>query len=203
MEFNKIKTNFEKRGFTVSTFETSEEASNYLNSAINGTTVAFGGSVTIKELGLFDSLNTHNTVWWHGKGVQLKEYGSAQIMQNAMHTEVYITSANAVTEQGQIINIDGRCNRIASTLFGHKKVYFIIGKNKIATDFEKAMWRARNIAAPKNAQRLGKNTPCAVRADKCYDCSSPDRICRGFLTLEFPPTGTEVEVVIINEDLGL
>ena len=81
-------------------------------------------------------------------------------------------------------------------------MYFVVGKNKVAENFEKALWRARNIAAPKNAQRLGMKTPCAVKGDKCYDCSSPDRICRGFLTLELPPMGTEVEVVIINEDLG-
>ena len=202
MNFENVVKNLENRNFKTSVFEDGKAACEYLNREIDATTVAFGGSITLKELNLFDTLSSHNEVWWHGKGTQLKEYGSATVMENAMHTSVYITSANALSEQGQIINIDGRCNRIASTLFGHKKVYFVIGKNKLADNFEKAMWRARNIAAPKNAQRLGVKTPCAVKGDKCYNCSSPDRICRGFLTLEFPPMGAEVEVVLINENLG-
>ncbi len=202
MNFEIITKNLENRGFKVKAFKDSKTATEYINSEVNNTSVAFGGSITLKELGLFDTLSTHNEVWWHGKGVQLKEYGSSAVMDKAMTTDIYITSANAVSEQGQIINIDGRCNRIASTLFGHKKVYFVIGKNKIAPSFEEAMWRARNIAAPKNAQRLGKNTPCAVKGDKCYDCSSPERICRGFLTLELPPMGTEVEIILIDENLG-
>ena len=202
MNFENVEKNLKKRSFSVKTFSTRDQATDYLNNTIDSTTVSFGGSMTVKEMNLFDTLSQHNTAWWHGKGKQLKEYGGEEIMKNAMNTEVYITSANAVSEQGQIINIDGRCNRIASTLFGHKKVFFVIGKNKLAPTFEKAMWRARNIAAPKNAQRLGKNTPCAVKGDKCYDCNSADRICRGFLILEYPPSGTEVEIILIDEELG-
>lgn len=202
MNFENVEKNLKKRSFSVKTFSTRDQATDYLNNTIDNTTVSFGGSMTVKEMNLFDTLSQHNTAWWHGKGKQLKEYGGEEIMKNAMNTEVYITSANAVSEQGQIINIDGRCNRIASTLFGHKKVFFVIGKNKLAPTFEKAMWRARNIAAPKNAQRLGKNTPCAVKGDKCYDCNSADRICRGFLILEYPPSGTEAEIILIDEELG-
>lgn len=202
MNFENITNKLLKRGFKVSSFETNEEVCDYLNREIDNTTVGFGGSMTLKELGLFDSLSTHNTVWWHGKGIQLKEYGGDTVIKNAMTTDIYISSVNGISEEGQIVNIDGRCNRIASTLYGHKKVYFVIGKNKIAPTLEEAMWRARNIAAPKNAQRLGLNTPCAKKGDKCYDCSSPQRICRGFLILERPPSGTEVEIVLINDSLG-
>ena len=202
MNFENVEKNLKKRSFSVKTFSTRDQATDYLNNTIDSTTVSFGGSMTVKEMNLFDTLSQHNTAWWHGKGKQLKEYGGEEIMKNAMNTEVYITSANAVSEQGQIINIDGRCNRIASTLFGHKKVFFVIGMTKLAPTFEEAMWRARNIAAPKNAQRLGKNTPCAVKGDKCYDCNSADRICRGFLILEYPPSGTEVEIILIDEELG-
>ena len=202
MNFENVEKNLKKRSFSVKTFSPRDQATDYLNNTIDNTTVSFGGAMTVKEMKLFDTLSQHNTAWWHGKGKQLKEYGGEEIMKNAMNTEVYITSANAVSEQGQIINIDGRCNRIASTLFGHKKVFFVIGKNKLAPTFEIAMWRARNIAAPKNAQRLGKNTPCAVKGDKCYDCNSAARICRGFLILEYPPSGTEVEIILIDEELG-
>ncbi|MBO5321297.1 MAG: lactate utilization protein [Clostridia bacterium] len=202
MDFSPIVDNLKKREYTVSTFENNIDACEYLTKEINGFSVGFGGSMTLKELGLFDSLSSNNEVWWHGKGDQLKEYGSDFVIKKAMTTDIYITSANALTESGQIVNIDGRCNRISSTLYGHKKIYYIIGKNKIAPTLEKAIWRARNIAAPKNAQRLGINTPCAVKGDKCYDCSSPQRICRGFLVLERPPSGIEVEIVLINDSLG-
>ncbi len=202
MNFEIVIENLRKKSYNVNYFITAQEAVDYLNREIDGVSVALGGSITLKEMGLFDILSTHNQVWWHGKGIQLKEYGADTVMKNAMTTDIYITSANALSQQGQIINIDGRCNRIASTLYGHKKVYFVIGKNKIAPDFDSALWRARNIAAPKNAQRLGMKTPCAIKGDKCYDCSAPDRICRGFLTLEMPPIGMEAEVILINEDLG-
>lgn len=202
MDFSNIVDNLKKREYTVSIFENNDEACEYLKKEICNFSVGLGGSMTLKELGLFDILSQNNEVWWHGKGAQLKEYGSDFIIKKAMTTDIYITSANALTESGQIINIDGRCNRISSTLYGHKKIYYIIGKNKIAPTLENAIWRARNIAAPKNAQRLGLDTPCAKKGDKCYDCSSSDRICRGFLILERPPKGTEVEIVLINNSLG-
>ena len=121
----------------------------------------------------------------------------------AAHADVYITSANGLTENGEVINIDGAGNRVASTLYGHKRVYFIIGRNKLAPTYDEALWRARNIAAPKNAQRLGKKTPCAVKGDRCYDCKSPDRICRGLVVLWGPSMGVETEIVLVDEDLGL
>ena len=99
--------------------------------------------------------------------------------------------------------IDGTGNRVAATLYGRKKVYFIIGVNKIAPDFESALWRARNIASPKNAQRIGVRTPCAVKGDKCYDCSSPDRGCRALVVLWEKPRNVEVmEVLLIDQELG-
>ena len=111
---------------------------------------------------------------------------------------------NGLAETGEIVNIDGNCNRVAASMFGPKRVYYVVGINKIAPDFEKALWRARNVAAPKNAQRLGKKTPCAVKADRCYDCKSPERICRGLSVLWRKPTGFEqAEVVLIEEELGM
>ena len=86
---------------------------------------------------------------------------------------------------------------------GHEKVYFVIGRNKLAPTYDEALWRARNIAAPKNAQRLNKKTPCAVKADRCYDCRSPERICRGLVTLWGPMMGMPAEVLLVDEDLGL
>ena len=119
-----------------------------------------------------------------------------------MDTDIYLTSANGVAETGEIINIDGTGNRVSSTLYGHKKVYFVIGINKIAPDYEKALWRARNIASPKNAQRIGVNTPCAAKGDKCYDCKSPQRICNALVVLWRKPKAFQAEVVIVGEELG-
>ena len=115
---------------------------------------------------------------------------------------LYITSVNGLAETGEIINIDGAGNRVAETIFGHKKVYFVIGKNKLAEDYDKALWRARNIAGPKNAQRLNRKTPCAAKADRCYNCSSPDRICKVLSVFWGAPMGADCEVVLIKEDLG-
>ena len=196
MVFDTVKKNLEARGFSVKIFSTGAEAAAYLDGAIDGTSVGFGGSLTAKELGLYDKLAAHNEVHWHWEGGPGERVAAA-------HAKVYITSANGLAETGEIINIDGAGNRVAATLFGHGKVYFVIGRNKLAPTYEEALWRARNIAAPKNAQRLGKKTPCAVKGDKCYDCKSPDRICRGLVVLWGPSIGVETEIVLVDQDLGL
>ena len=115
---------------------------------------------------------------------------------------VLTKGVNGIAETGEIINIDGSGNRVAETIFGHKKVYFVVGKNKLAEDYDKALWRARNIAAPKNAFRLKTKTPCAEMGDQCYDCKSPARICRALSVLWCAPTGSQYEVVLVKEDLG-
>ena len=196
MAFEEVKKNLEARGFSVSTFSTAAEAAAYLDSAIDGTTVGIGGSMTVQQMGLHEKLAAHNEVHWHWTD-------GPEARAKAAHADVYITSANGLTENGEVINVDGAGNRVASTLYGHKRVYFIIGRNKLAPTYDEALWRARNIAAPKNAQRLGKKTPCAVKGDRCYDCKSPDRICRGLVVLWGPSMGVETEIVLVDEDLGL
>ena len=195
MAFETVKKNLEARGFSVSTFSTAAEAAAYLDSAIDGTTVGIGGSMTVQQMGLHEKLAAHNEVHWHWTD-------GPEARAKAAHADVYITSANGLTENGEIINIDGAGNRVASTLYGHKRVYFIIGRNKLAPTYDQALWRARNIAAPKNAQRLNCKTPCAVKGDRCYDCKSPGRICRGLVVLWEAMMGMEMEVVLVDEDLG-
>ncbi len=196
MAFETVKNELEGRGFSVKTFATGGEAAAYLDGVIDGRTVGIGGSVTVQELGLYDKLASHNEVHWHWAG------GPAE-RDAAMQTQVYITSANGLAETGEIINIDGTGNRVAATLYGHEKVYFVIGRNKLAPTYDAALWRARNIAGPKNAQRLNRKTPCAVKGDKCYDCKSPDRICRGLVVLWRPMMGAETEIILVDEDLGM
>ncbi len=195
-DFTKVEQALRQRGYTVRVFETGGAAADYLNSAIDSVSVGIGGSVTVQQLGLYDRLAEHNRVYWHWQG------GPEQ-RAKAAEADVYLTSANGLAETGEILNIDGAGNRVASTLYGHKKVYFVIGANKLAPTRDEALWRARNIAAPRNAQRLGKKTPCAVKGDKCYDCKSPDRICRGLVELWGPMMGMETEVILIGEDLGM
>ena len=193
--FDTVKKNLEARGFSVRTFATAAEAAAYLNEAIDGKTVGFGGSVTLQDMGLYELLGSHNEVHWHWVNGQEER-------KTAMGTQVYLSSANGLAETGEIINIDGSGNRVASTLYGHEKVYLVIGRNKLAPTYDEALWRARNIASPKNAQRLGRKTPCAVKGDRCYDCKSPDRICRGLVVLWGAMMGMEAEVVLVDEELG-
>ena len=194
-DIEKLRKNLEDRGIQSSYFATAQEAADYLDQQIDGTTVGIGGSMTVKVMGLYPRLSAHNQVIWHWEGGNLAE---------AATTEVYLTSANGVAETGELINIDGNCNRIASCVYGHKRVYFVVGINKIEPDYDRALWRARNVAAPKNAQRLGRKTPCAVKGDRCYDCKSPERICRGLSVIWGRPTPVEtMEVVLIGEELGM
>ena len=194
-DMERVRKNLEERGFQTSCFATAKEAADYLDAQIDGATVGIGGSMTIQAMGLSERLSKHNEVIWHWEGGELRR---------AMLADVYLTSVNGLAETGEIVNIDGNCNRVAASMFGPKRVYYVVGINKIAPDFEKALWRARNVAAPKNAQRLGKKTPCAVKADRCYDCKSPERICRGLSVLWRKPTGFEqAEVVLLEEELGM
>lgn len=202
MELQELKSVLEKKGYEVSFFETKEEAAKYIDGAVDKRSVGIGGSVSVKEMGLFEMLKSHNTVWWHNDPEQAKEYGAETVRHKEIQTEVYISSVNGVSEQGEFVNIDGGGNRIGATCYGHDKYYYIIGKNKLAKNLEKAIWRARNIASPKNAQRLGRKTPCAVKGDKCYDCNSPERICRGLLIQWQKMAGANAEVVLVNENLG-
>ena len=189
----KLQKNLEERGFTVTRFDTAAQAADYLDAALDGKSVGIGGSVTIQEMGLAERLREHAQVLWHWAG---------STTQAAAGAQVYLTSVNGAAETGELINIDGTGNRVASGLFGHEKVYFISGQNKVAPDYDAAQWRARNIAAPKNAQRLGRNTPCAAKGDRCYDCKSPERICRALVVYWEKPGSMDMEVVLVDEDLG-
>ena len=200
MDLQSALQNFEKHGFHAVSFETKEEAAAYLNAAIDGISVAYGGSMTIAQMGLLDLLKTHNDVighWDIPAGMS-----KAEVYAKAAVTDVYLTSANGASETGELVNIDGFGNRVSSSLFGHKKVYFIVGVNKLEPTLDKAIWRARNIASPKNAQRLNRKTPCAAKGDRCYDCNSPERICNGILIHARKMSSCEMEIVFVNEPLG-
>lgn len=199
MAFEKLKETLEKNGFTVSVFADGKAAAEYLNREIDGVTVGCGGSMTLTEMGVQKSLAEHNTLYAHG----ITPGDPWEIMAKAATAEVYVLSANAIAEEtGEILNIDGNGNRVSASLFGHRKVYIVAGKNKVSPDYDSALWRLRNVVAPKNAQRLGRKTPCAVKGDRCYDCHSPDRICRGLVVLYQKMRPMDMEVVLIDQELG-
>lgn len=189
-----------RHGYQVSYFETSEKAADYLIESVRGETIGFGDSATLVAMNLAERLSERNQV------IDPSDCTHANfipVAKQTLLTDVFFTSVNGVSETGELVNIDGTGNRVAGSLFGHKKVYFVFGTNKIEPTLEKAIWRARNIAAPKNAKRLGLKTPCAIKGDKCYNCLSPDRICNGMVVHLHKMHDMEVEVVIINEELGL
>lgn len=191
----KTLENLTHRGFQARYFETSQQANAYLVEALKGKTVGMGGMITAQEMGLDQALLQ--------AGIPLYSHWLGSTMEEAAQAQAYISSVNGAAETGELINIDGTGNRVASTIYGHQSLYLVFGINKLEPDFEKALWRARNIASPKNAQRLKKKTPCAVKGDRCYDCSSPDRICRALSVLWGPPKGFQtVEVLLVGESLG-
>lgn len=199
-DFTKLKDVLEQKGYIVSEFENKELASAYMNMKIDGKTVGLGGSVTLCQMNLFNTLSDHNIVYWHDE--RPSDMSVMETRTAASRAEIYISSVNAIAETGEIVNIDNTGNRVAAISYGPAKIYLVIGANKVTPDLEDAIYRARNVAAPLNARRLKKKTPCAIKGDKCYDCNSPERICRNLSVLWDKPTGAEYEVIFIQDELG-
>lgn len=198
--FSTVERNLRKKGYIVKCFDTALEAADYIEASISNETIGFGGSMTLEKMGLYERLSKRNTVYWHQRIPEGKTDIDVRVEANAAN--IYISSVNGLAETGEIINIDGNCNRVASIFYGHEKVYLVIGVNKLEKDYDRALYRARNVASPLNAKRFGVKTPCAVKADKCYDCKSPERICRGLSVLWSKPMTGEFEVILIDEELG-
>lgn len=192
--------NLLKKEYLVKVYKTKEEAVEYLKENVKNKIIGFGGSVTLEEMNLYDELKINNEIHWHHR--KENNLSTDEIRLLANNSQIYFSSVNGLTKDGEIINIDNMCNRVSAIFYGHEKVYLIVGINKIEDTYDKALYRARNIAAPKNAKRLGIKTPCAVNADKCYNCKSSDRICRGLSVLWEKPKGNTIEIIIIEENLG-
>lgn len=196
-DLEKTRKNLENRGFHAHVFATGAEAAEFLVQTLHGTSIGIGGSVTIDTLGVYDRLCGSNEVFWHWKN------HAPETRERAGKAETYLCSANGVSENGEIVNIDGFGNRVAGTIYGPERVFLVVGRNKIAPDLTGAIDRARNIAAPLNARRLNRHTPCAVGEPRCHDCRSPEKVC-GVMTVFFmPPTSIkEFHVILVDEDLG-
>lgn len=190
----------EKNGIKAAYFADSDSAVNYLmNNIKNEETVGIGGSMTVNSLGIPEKLiDRGNKVYFHW--LESTPLGMDEARNNAAKADVYLSSTNALTEAGQLVNIDGTGNRVASMIFGPKKVYVICGVNKVTKNLDAALQRIKDNAY-KNARRLKLNTPCAVTG-KCSDCKSPQRMCNITTIIDRRPNKTDFEVIIIGQELG-
>jgi len=195
-------TSLKANGFEVIYADNSKEALDKVMFLIpKEAKVGIGGSVTVRDIGLVEAIEKqNNTVFmdW-GKPVELKE--KLKVRKEALTSDVYLTSSNAITLQGQLVNIDGTGNRVSAMIFGPKKVIIVAGANKLVDTLDEALARIRNIAGPLNAKRLNKKTPCALTG-KCTDCNSPDRICKITVILEKKPSLSDITIVLVGENLG-
>ena len=162
-----------------------------------GSSVTMGGGMSVHEIGLPDALKRGNYNYIDRDAMADRRAA----MLAAFDADVFLSSANAMTDDGELVNIDGNANRVAAIAYGPRKVVFIVGMNKICGDLDSAMKRARNVAAPSNVQRFGLSTPCA-KIGTCMDCKSPDTICCQFLITRFSRHADRIHVILVNEDLG-
>ncbi len=162
-----------------------------------GSSVTMGGAMSAHEIGLVEALKAGNYDF-----IDRDEYEDKRAaMLKAYDADVFLSSVNAMTEDGVLINIDGNSNRVSAIAQGPKKVVFIVGMNKVCNDTDGAMKRARNVAAPINAQRFGLNTPC-TKTGACMDCKSPDTICCQFLMTRYSRHKDRIHVILVNDNLG-
>ena len=162
-----------------------------------GSSVTMGGGMSIHEIGLSRALKEGN--WHFIDRDQIADKRAARLA--AYDADVFLSSVNAMTEDGILVNIDGNAHRVSAIAQGPKKVLFIVGMNKVCDDIDGAMKRARNVAAPSNAQRFGLSTPCA-KTGSCMNCKSPDTICCQFLITRFSRHPGRIHVILVNDFLG-
>ena len=162
-----------------------------------GASVTMGGCMSAREIGLVDAIEAGDYNF-----IDRDKYEDKRAaMLAAYDADVYLASANAMTEDGVMINIDGNANRVSAIAQGPRKVIFIVGMNKICNDVDAAMKRARNVAAPINAQRFGLTTPCS-KTGSCMNCKSPDTICCQILITRYSKHKDRIHVILVGEDLG-
>ena len=194
----KVIKGLESRNMTAYYADTKEDALKTALSLIpEGSSIAMGGAVSAHEIGLVNAVKSGNYRFIDRDAAADKRAA----MLAAYDADWFLASANALTDDGILVNIDGNSNRVSAICQGPKHVLFIIGMNKVCSDLDSAMKRARNVAAPTNAQRFGLNTPCA-KTGKCMDCKSPDTICCQFLVTRFSRHEGRIHVILVNDSLG-
>ncbi|MCJ7656609.1 MAG: lactate utilization protein [Candidatus Atribacteria bacterium] len=195
-------TALKANGFEVLYADNSKEALDKVMSLIpKEAKVGVGGSVTVRDIGLVEAIERQgNTIFmdWE-KPIELKE--KIKVRKEALTSDIYLTSSNAITFQGQLVNIDGTGNRVSAMIFGPKKVIIVAGVNKLVDTLDEALARTKNITSPLIGKRLNLKAPC-VLTGKCTDCNSPDRMCRVTVILEKKPRLSDITIVLVGENLG-
>jgi len=162
-----------------------------------GSSISMGGAMSVHEIGLSEAVKTDKYSFIDRDATEDKRAA----MLAGYDADIFLSSCNAMTEDGILINIDGNANRVSCIAQGPKKVIFIVGMNKVCIDVDAALKRARNVAAPINAQRFGLSTPC-TKTGSCMNCKSPDTICCQFLVTRFSRHKDRIHVILVGEDLG-
>ena len=201
-----VKSALEGNNFDVWIAPTKENAKDmFINEIFPGLgakSVSYGGSMTFMESGIFDAvMNIPDVEFidpWE-KGTNLEE--SIERRRQALLVDLFITGTNALTEAGQLVNLDATGNRVAALTFGPKQVMVVIGRNKIVPNLDEAMFRVKNYVAPVNSMRLKRKTPC-VKTSYCEECKSPERICNTWTITEKSSPKGRTKIMLINEDMG-
>ena len=194
--------NLNQHNFQAGFFSKPEEAIEVILERIPASArVGIPGSKTIRQLGLDRALKERGQITYDHWQEGLSPQEILEIRRAQLACDILLTSANAITETGEIYNVDGIGNRIAPMIFGAGRVMIVAGVNKLVPDLEQARVRLKKISAPKRASELGLDLPCA-RTGECTDCNSPLRICRAELVLYRPPGLTPIEVYLIDRELG-
>ncbi|UCH65441.1 MAG: lactate utilization protein [Ignavibacterium sp.] len=190
---NETIRNLEANNFTVHFFPKAADAvPEILKKLEQAKSISRGGSVTVDKLGIIEKIKE--------RGMPFRDYIKREDRLPSLMAEYYITSSNAVTKDGKLVNMDGFGNRVAAISCGPKQVLIVVGTNKIVNDVDEGIERIKEIAAPLNAKRLNKNTPC-VESGICEDCDSPERICR-VISIVTRPYKDRVTIYLIDEELG-
>lgn len=195
----KTLDNLKRRTFIPHYCENTKQAIDKVLSLIpHNAKVGIGGSMTIENMDIPNLLkNRGNTVLKAG----FTDLPNDQVYEQAAFADIYMTSANAITTSGEIVNIDGRGNRVAAIIYGPPVIIAIVGVNKITDSLEEAISRVRNVASPQNCVRLSKKTPCSITG-KCAYCYPPETICRSTVICHFPSTDKQYHIILVNEELG-
>ncbi len=201
-----VKQSLENNNFEVFIAQNAKQAKeiavNDIIPKLDIKSVSWGGSMSFVATGLFHELKDNPDIKvLNTFDTRLSKEEMMDLRRQSLMVDLFITGTNAVTEQGQLVNLDMMGNRVAAIMWGPKTVLLVIGRNKITSDLEEAMFRIKNYAAPVNTMNLDKKTPCS-KTGVCHDCDSPDRICNYWTITEKSFVKNRIKIILVNEDLG-
>lgn len=197
-----VVENLKKNNFSVHVAETKEEGAQIVRSLIEkGATIGVGGSVTIEQLEILDGLEADGHLIFNHNKAGLTPQQVLDFRRRELTSDVFLMSTNALTEKGELVNVDGVGNRVAALSFGPKRVIVVAGINKIVADVHAGIARIGSIAAPMNNKRLKKDMPC-TKVGHCVDCQLPGRICNITTITKKRPPLTDIQIVLVKEELG-